>query len=664
MQPKGVGVGNKTAANKNSKTGWQQKILFNQDYVNRLLSKEISMENLIRDGVIEYISPEEQDNLYICSDYAKFIENTTNELHEFTHLSIPECDLGLTALITPYASHNQTIRSTYQTNQSLQACGGFAINWPSRCDKDTFLQYTVEQPIISTIHNRYCTPNGCNVIVAIACYTPFAQEDGIIINQGAVDRGYMNGCKFTFVKTELEQKEEFGVPDISNTTGIKSANYEKLKKNGMLLPGTRIEKGDAIIGKYVKLHDPEDNFIYLDKSVIYKVDEPAIVHNIILDRNEEDVRFCKVILRKPRPIQVGDKFCLTQDHDVLTLMHGWKNISEIVADEIVATLNPDTHQLEWKPVEDAISFNHDGALVHVNSKNIEFYATPNHKMFVSFNSGDHPQLIEARETLGKTTYYRKLFNKQEDDSKLAWTDAYIKLIGHIITKAEIVDSTSCRFNVDMPSIGADVDKRRKIVMDLVHAVISDYPQISINDAGKHIYVYNTNITKSNKLPPFVFKLPIRQARMLLHIIAPSDVYVGNRSMVDDVQILTIMAGCYGNVMYATHGQARLNIKHRSFCETYLGKSTAIHSAVKDGESHLIKYNGTVYCIHVDNHIFMTRCNGKYAWTGNSSRSGQKGINCLLMQDEDMPFTEDGTKPIVIFNPHRQKSCASASVMKC
>jgi len=63
------------------------------------------------------------------------------------------------------------------------------------------------------------------------------------------------------------------------------------------------------------------------------------------------------------------------------------------------------------------------------------------------------------------------------------------------------------------------------------------------------------------------------------------------------------------------------------------------------------YRGNVHCIEVPNHIFMVRRNRKYVWTGNSNRSGQKGICALLMRDSDMPCTKDGLRPSMIFNTH-------------
>ena len=88
----------------------------------------------------------------------------------------------------------------------------------------------------------------------------------------------------------------FGNPNISNTIDIKSASYDHLI-NGMIPIGTLVKKGDALIGKIVKLKNERD-MLYSDRSIIYKEKEPAIVHNVIKQKDEDDEMFCKVICAK------------------------------------------------------------------------------------------------------------------------------------------------------------------------------------------------------------------------------------------------------------------------------------------------------------------------------------------------------------------------------
>jgi DNA-directed RNA polymerase II subunit RPB2 len=114
------------------------------------------------------------------------------------------------------------------------------------------------------------------------------QEDSLIVNKAAVERGLFDGSKFTFYKTEFEQKEELGNPDASKTDGIKSANYEKLSAQGVVTKGQHIFNDDVLIGRYMPVPKGKDEkYVYTDRSIIYKDSEEAIVHNVIVDRNED-----------------------------------------------------------------------------------------------------------------------------------------------------------------------------------------------------------------------------------------------------------------------------------------------------------------------------------------------------------------------------------------
>jgi DNA-directed RNA polymerase beta subunit len=293
---------------KKNKSEFIQGLAVTQKHIDKLYAKKIDFEGLLRENIIEYISAEEQENMYLSPDFDTLKQNKNNILCEYTHCDIPQSMFGVTALTSPFADHNQAQRIVYQTSQSKQTCGLFAKNWPYRADKDTFLQYNNETPVVKTVSNKYLYPNGSNCIVAIMCNTGFNIEDSVVINQGAIDRGLFNGCKFTFYKTEIEQREEFANPDITNTTDIKSACYDKLV-NGIIKVGTIIHKNDAIIGKIMKItKNADDNFQNADRSIIYKEEEPAIVFSVIVDRNEEDERFCKVVVRKLRSVANGDKF--------------------------------------------------------------------------------------------------------------------------------------------------------------------------------------------------------------------------------------------------------------------------------------------------------------------------------------------------------------------
>lgn len=148
-----------------------QGLALTQKHINMLYEKVLDIEGLLREGIIEFISAEEQENMYLVADFDTLRENRHNELCEYTHCDIPQSMFGITALTSPYADHNQAQRIVYQTSQSKQTCGLFAKNWPYRADKDSFIQYNNEIPLVKTLSNKYIYPNGTNCIVAIMCNT-------------------------------------------------------------------------------------------------------------------------------------------------------------------------------------------------------------------------------------------------------------------------------------------------------------------------------------------------------------------------------------------------------------------------------------------------------------------------------------------------------------
>ncbi len=384
---------------------FQQGIAITQEDIVALYQKKKTIEDLLREQKVEFITPEEQEICYVCPYFDQLARDKNNELVEYTHLDIPQSILGLTALTAPCGNHNQAPRVTFQTSQAKQTCGYYALNWPHRMDKETFLQYVNELPLVRTYANKYIFPNGVNVMVAMMCYTGYNQEDSLIVNKAAIERGLFDGSKFTFYETEFEQKEEKGNPDASKTDGLKSANYEKLV-NGVVPEGTHLAEDDVIIGKYMPIaKGTESKYTYVDRSIVYKEDEPAIVHKVIEDHNE-DALFCKVGLRKIREVAVGDKFCLTDDHEVLTTS-GWKNITSVTQADSVYTLNPVTHALEIQQPTNTVKFEHQGSMYEISNGLIDLKTTLNHKMYVKRGLADPYELVEARDIRDQPAWYKR-----------------------------------------------------------------------------------------------------------------------------------------------------------------------------------------------------------------------------------------------------------------
>ena len=298
------------AANfKNKSAKFEQGIAITKKDIVDLCCMRKTITDLVREQKVEFISPEEQQNCYISPCLNMLNDAKHDELNEYTHCDIPQALLGVTAHTAPFGNHNQPTRVIYQTSQAKQTCGFYAGNWPFRIDKETFLQYISEMPLVRTMLNKYIYPNGNNCMVAMIIYLGFNQEDSIIFSKSAIDRGLFDGCKFTFEQTELDQKEELGNPDVNKTENIKSANYGSLV-NGIVPVGTIIKEDDVIIGKYMEVPKGigrDSKNVNIDRSIVYRDSETAVVKNVVRDRNEDSIQFVKVGLCKYRPVMIGDK---------------------------------------------------------------------------------------------------------------------------------------------------------------------------------------------------------------------------------------------------------------------------------------------------------------------------------------------------------------------
>jgi len=298
----------KAKSKKGESVEFKQWIKLNKTHITDLQSGKITIDDLRKQRVIEYVSPEESENLLIAQSFDVLKSKLNDFTMQYTHCDIEQMVFGLVELSAPNTNHTPASRITMFTNHKKQTGGWHALNWPHRIDKNTFLQYYCEVPTVRAFSNALTYPNAQNVILA---YTPaigYGQEDSVQVNKSAIDLGLFNGSQFYYEQTELEHGEKFGNPDRARTIDLKSnANYEYIDENGFIREGTIVQKGYVLIVKRGNLVPAVDQYIYTDRSVIYKIDEPAIVERVIYPRNDDDIRVAKVKLRTLRYLRVGDK---------------------------------------------------------------------------------------------------------------------------------------------------------------------------------------------------------------------------------------------------------------------------------------------------------------------------------------------------------------------
>ncbi|KAJ9657739.1 DNA-dependent RNA polymerase II [Coniosporium apollinis] len=306
-------------------------------------------ENLLQNGVVEYIDAEEEETCMIVmtpedleehhrvrsgqsvyemdqDDPLKRVKAKPNpSISAFTHCEIhPAMLLGICASIIPFPDHNQSPRNTYQSAMGKQAMGVMLTNYQSRMDTMVNVLYYPQKPLATTRSMEFLRfrelPAGQNAIVAIACYSGYNQEDSVIMNQSSIDRGLFRSL---FYRSYIDQEKKVGIHDVEKflkprrgtTLRMKHGTYDKLDDDGLIAPGVRVSGDDVIIGKVAPIAPDADELgqrtkahEYRDVSTPLRSTENGIVDCVALTTNAENLKFVKIRTRTTKVPQIGDKF--------------------------------------------------------------------------------------------------------------------------------------------------------------------------------------------------------------------------------------------------------------------------------------------------------------------------------------------------------------------
>ena len=205
----------------------------------KLKSKEIDFNYLIRRGVIEYLDAEEEENAAVALLEDRISKKTT-------HLEIdPASMFGLTASISVYPEYNSVGRHPLAMNFAKQGQGLYAINFNNRYDARAYLLYYPQVPLVTSTAYRSLKlnrhPNGQNFVVAVSTYYGYNMKDALVMNRAAIDRGLGRSIFFrTYPDEERRyaggQQDHFVVPPATTDGYLGEHAYSKLSEDGIIEP--------------------------------------------------------------------------------------------------------------------------------------------------------------------------------------------------------------------------------------------------------------------------------------------------------------------------------------------------------------------------------------------------------------------------------------------
>ncbi len=288
------------------------------EMVEKLKKKEIDFNWLLRNGILEYLDAEEEENALVAFSDEEITEKTT-------HMEIDVASIfGFTVNTSPFPEHNNIARHAMLANFTKQAEGLYASNFNLRFDSRAYLLFYPQAPIVTTAAydgvNIKHHPSGQNFVVALSTYYGYNMADAIVINKAAVDRGLGRSVFYkTYVDEERRypggQKDKFKLPPPTAEGYMGEHVYSKLGDDGIIEPELHIEEGEALIGKIAPPRFLEENIgaggleeKMRDDSSVLKPGEAGDVDSVVFTESTGATKIVKVRIRALRVPEKGDKF--------------------------------------------------------------------------------------------------------------------------------------------------------------------------------------------------------------------------------------------------------------------------------------------------------------------------------------------------------------------
>jgi DNA-directed RNA polymerase II subunit RPB2 len=261
-------------------------------------------------GLIEYVDPYEQNELLLVSFPEEIVKETTHiEVHPSTILSVVNS-------MIPFANFNQSPRNQLSCSQSKQGLSLYATNFQNRYDNSANILCYGEAPLVRTyIYDKLgagSMPYGHNLIMAIMSFQGYNQDDGIIFNEDAFQRGQFRSINYRSYTTYEEvdpltqSTSTIGHPSkVPRWTDLRPGiDYTQLDDRGIIKEGSIVNENTVLVGKYVQ--DKKGNI--KDASLTPQVWTSGRVESVVITVNPKGFSTVKVRITQDRIPEFGDKF--------------------------------------------------------------------------------------------------------------------------------------------------------------------------------------------------------------------------------------------------------------------------------------------------------------------------------------------------------------------
>lgn len=541
---------------------------------------------------------------------------------------------------------------------------------------------------------------GANLRVAFMNDRGNTYEDALTLSQSAAKRMTSEHLYKHTVGTD-EHTMVGKAPHVAAFGGKHTLEVLKsIGDDGLAKPGTVVNQGDPLIlavrrkpGVFGRLSRGGKAGIS-DASETWDYHEPGVVTDAVQGSNGP-----VVVVKTFKPMKPGDKLCYDPATELLTL-RGWKPVYAVTPLDQVASLNPDTGQIEYLAPEAVHTYHHEGRMYALKSTQVDLLVTENHNLYAARRhhkngyTGGY-ELIEAKDLYGKRYRMRRdgdwvgqtpmpvvfpsftvpagQFGRGTRDLPAFEMSAktYAMMLGMFVSEGHLVhEESSGTYGIALTQI--------KFRAEMLEALDADGIKWTRANNDTQVKIYGRQLYEhfrvlgekapNKALPDDVMGWDREHLRILFkwmvwgdgsvdpadpigHVIAYHTTSV---RLADQVQQIALHLGKSANIALVPAHWAKIKGKPYWHKDKYTVSIYNTKNRPEINHSHIKKqkafseawapYVGNVFCVTLPrNHVLYVRRNGTPVWCGNSGRHGNKGI-VVIKPDHEMPHDAEG-KPI-------------------
>jgi hypothetical protein len=389
--------------------------------------------------------------------------------------------------------------------------------------------------------------------------------------------------------------------------------------------------------------------------------------------------------------------------------NGWKLIRDVVSTDLILSMNPKTHEVEFIPFIQKIEYHHIGEIYHIHNKWFDMKITPDHDVYTE-KRVDHgklgrslepffvkPSKLHSEHRIPRTCEYNKKSPEFIDINGIRFKPKdYAFFMAWFISEGSILHNKEDAKARGYPiKITQHIKENKELLKNVLSKICNSIGlNLSIQKYGfeiysKGLYDYLIQLGRSNEkyIPKEMYSLSKEHINLFLNNYILGDgherkqnnnlvqnsserqVFTSSKRLADDLSYLILLAGFYPSFSIDKNKNKEIKFKNGTYKlnnDIYrISINKSKHANISNSVIDILDYDDMVYCLELPKwHTLWIKSNNKTSWGGNcrcvamySTKSPtdlgmdqeQTDLATAKMVEAKAILANNGLKPLTPFN---------------